>query len=70
MIEVSLIEMVLFAWGMVATGFALKYKAQEHMAKTILRALLDDEKARTNMIAGYEQFKREREKELQDEGNT
>ena len=70
MIEVSLIEMVLFAWGMIATGFALKYKAQEHMAKVILQTLLDDEKARTNMIAGYEQFKREREKELQDEGNT
>ena len=70
MIEVSLIEMVLFAWGMVATGFALKYKADERMAKTILRALLDDEKARTNMIAGYEQFKREREKELEDGGNA
>jgi hypothetical protein len=59
MMEVSNLEIVLFAWGMAATAYALKYKHEVDVAKYIIREIVTDEKVRTHIVGSYEKHKKE-----------
>jgi hypothetical protein len=60
MIEVSITEIVLFAWAVLATAYALKYKQQEMSAKMFIRALMEDDKLRNNLVADFKEHMEER----------
>jgi hypothetical protein len=53
MIEVSITEIVLFAWAVLATAYALKYKQQEQGAKMFIRALMEDDKMRDALVKDF-----------------
>lgn len=55
MIEVSITEIVLFAWAVLATAYALKYKQQEQGAKMFIRALMEDDKMRDTFVADFKE---------------
>jgi hypothetical protein len=59
MIEVSITEIVLFCWAVLATAYALKYKQQEMSAKIFIRALMEDEKLRNNLVADFKEHMEE-----------
>lgn len=55
MIEVSITEIALFCWAVIATGYAFKYKQQEISAKFFIKALLEDKDLRDNIVADFKQ---------------
>jgi hypothetical protein len=59
MIEVSITEIVLFCWAVLATASALKYKQQEMGAKMFIRALMEDEKLRDTLVADFKEHMEE-----------
>jgi beta-lactamase regulating signal transducer with metallopeptidase domain len=59
MIEVSITEIVLFCWAVLATAFALKYKQQERMSKLFVRALIEDEDLRDKIVSEVKQHMKE-----------
>lgn len=56
--EISIIEIVLFVWAAIATGAAFKYRDDELKARFFLKLLIEDEKARDQMVHTYEEFKK------------
>jgi len=59
MIEVSITEVVLFCWAVIATAYALKYRQQEQGAKMFIRALMEDDKLRNNLVADFKEHMEE-----------
>lgn len=55
MIEVSVTEIVLFAWAIIATGYAFKFKQDSQNGKRFVQALLEDDDLREKVIAGYKE---------------
>jgi len=55
MIEVSITEIVLFAWAIIATGYAYKFKQESQMGKRFVQALLEDEELRNRLITEYKE---------------
>lgn len=55
MIEVSITEIVLFAWAIIATGYACKFKQDSQMGRRLVQALLEDEGMRNRLIAEYKE---------------
>lgn len=56
MIELSIAEIALFVWAAIATGYALKYKHEAHMAEFVLRKIMEDEKVRNQLVGEWEKF--------------
>jgi hypothetical protein len=54
MIEVSLTDVLLFAWAAIATVYLFKYKEEALMHKYVIHKMLTDEKIRGELIASYE----------------
>ena len=59
MIEVSLIEIALFCWAVIATAYALKYRQQEQGAKMFIRALMEDDKMRDTLVKDFKEHMEE-----------
>jgi hypothetical protein len=59
MIEVSLIEIALFCWAVIATAYALKYRQQEQSAKMFIRALMEDKNLRDTLVADFKEHMEE-----------
>ena len=59
MIEVSVTEIALFCWAVLATAYALKYKQQEQGAKMFIRALMEDDKMRNALVADFKEHMEE-----------
>jgi hypothetical protein len=57
MIEVSITEIVLFAWAIIATGYAFKFKQDSQMGRRFVQALLEDEEMRDKLIAEYKEVR-------------
>lgn len=57
MIEFSIAEIGLFCWAVLATGYALKYKARAEGADLFVRVLIERKDLRDKLVAEYEQFK-------------
>lgn len=58
MIEVSIAEIALFAWAIIATGYALKYKDGKYRADVFIHNLLKNKELRDELVADYEQFQK------------
>jgi hypothetical protein len=56
--EITITEIMLFTWAIIATGFAFKFHEDESRARFFLKLLIEDEKARTQMVSAYEDFKK------------
>jgi len=59
MIEVSITEIVLFCWAVLATASALKYKQQERGAKMFIQAMMEDDKMRDALVADFKEHMKE-----------
>jgi hypothetical protein len=59
-LNITLIELALFTWAAVATGFAMMYKENDRMARAVILHILDNKDARDKMVAAHEQFMKER----------
>jgi hypothetical protein len=59
MIEVSITEIVLFCWAVLATAYALKYRQQEQGAKMFIRALMEDKNLRDTLVADFKEHMEE-----------
>jgi len=58
MIELSVTDVLLFAWAAIATVFAFKYKEEAHMSKYVIHKILSDKKLREEMTEGYEKVQK------------
>jgi hypothetical protein len=56
--EITYTEFVLLVWAIIATGFAFKFHEDESKARFFLKLLIEDEKARNQMVNTYEEFKK------------
>lgn len=54
MIEVSITEMVLFAWAIIATGLYFKTKHEEHMVRKLFMHMIENKEAREEMVRQFE----------------
>lgn len=59
MIEVSVTEIALFCWAVLATASALKYKQQERGAKLFIRAIMEDDKMRDALVKDFKEHMEE-----------
>jgi hypothetical protein len=60
MIEVSITEIALFTWAIIATGAALKYRHEKHVSVCIMQALLSDEEMRDKAVRSWREFETSR----------
>ena len=65
-LNITLTELMLFCWAMLATGAAIKFKDEAVAAKKVLIIFLLDEDARNQMVQAHDEF-RKRVKELRGE---
>jgi hypothetical protein len=54
MIEVSVSEIVLFAWASLATGLYLKARQEEFMVRKLFMLMVENKEARDEMVKQYE----------------
>jgi hypothetical protein len=59
MIEISLVDIMLFAWATGATTYAFKYKEEAHMHKYVIHKMLTDDKVRADLVDSFQQTFRE-----------
>jgi hypothetical protein len=59
MIEITLTEMVLFAWSILATAAAIKYKDEARAIKRMLVMFLENMEALDQLLKAHEQFVKE-----------
>jgi hypothetical protein len=59
MIEVSITEIVLFAWGFVMTALYFKTRHEEHMVRTVFMHFVENPEARAEMVKQFEKSKTE-----------
>jgi hypothetical protein len=56
MIEVTFIEVVLFAWAVLATAAAIKYKDEARAIKRMLVLFVENKEAREQLLKAHEEF--------------
>jgi hypothetical protein len=56
MIEVSMTEIVLFAWAVLATAIAFKYHHAHWVTVQMMREFLSDEKIRNRAVNSWREF--------------
>lgn len=59
MIEVSVTEIALFCWAVLATAYALKYRQQEQGAKMFIRAIMEDDEMRNAIVSEFKEHMEE-----------
>lgn len=59
MIEVSITEVVLFAWGFLMTALYFKVRHEEHMVRTVFMHFVENPKAREEMLRQFEKVRAE-----------
>ena len=58
MIEFSLIEIALFCWAVLATGYALRYRQEARASDLFVRVILERKDVRDKLVAEFEEFSR------------
>lgn len=53
MIEVTLIDVLLFTWAAIATAYAFKYKEEALMHKYVIHKMLTDEQINSDLVKSY-----------------
>jgi hypothetical protein len=56
MIEITFIEIVLFAWAVLATAAAFKYREQAQVGKRILQVFIENGDAREQILKAHDEF--------------
>ena len=56
MIEFSFVEIALFCWAVLATGYALRYKQEARAADLFVRVMLERKDVRDKLVAEFEEF--------------
>lgn len=59
MIEITFVEMVLFAWAVLATAAALKYKDDLRSIKRMMMAFVENKGVREQILKAHEEFMKE-----------
>jgi len=57
MIEVTITEIALFGWAMVATLYAFRFKTERDMAAHMMMKFIEDEGVRNQALKQYEEWK-------------
>jgi hypothetical protein len=57
MVEFSLIEIALFCWAVLATGYALRYKQEARASDLFVKVMLERKDVRDKLVAEYDEFK-------------
>jgi precorrin-2 methylase len=57
MIEVTMTEVLLFAWAIVATVYAFKFQEEKNIARMILHEFVTNDKAREHVVAEWQKHK-------------
>ena len=58
MIEITLTEMALIAWAVLATAAAFKYKDDARSAKRMLIVFIENKSAREQLLKAHDEFMR------------
>ena len=61
MIEVSVTEIALFGWAMVATLYAFRFRGEREIQRMMMRKLIEDEGTRNEVLKQYQEWKSTRE---------
>jgi len=56
MIEVTITEIVLFAWAILATGLAFKYHHANWHTVCMMKQILSDESIRNRAVKSWQEF--------------
>lgn len=56
MIEVSMTEILLFTWAIIATGIAVKYHHAHWEVRRMMQVFLSDEKLRDRAVNSWREF--------------
>ena len=57
MIEVSITEIALFAWAIIATGYALKNHHENQKSNVFIHALMNDDALRNEIVNKYKEVR-------------
>jgi hypothetical protein len=60
MIEITLTEMALFAWAVLATAAMFKYKDEARSLKRMMVMFIESKEAREQLVAAHAKFMEER----------
>ena len=60
MIEMTFTEVVLFAWAVLATAAAFKYRDETRMCKRMMVAFIERKDVREQVLAAHAEFMKER----------
>ena len=58
--EITITELMLFAWAIIATGYALKLKEEKNHLGFLMNKFLEDDDLRNDMVGKFKQFKESR----------
>jgi len=56
MIEVSMTEILLFTWAIIATGFAFKFHYSNWATTQMMREILSNENVRNSAVNSWREF--------------
>ena len=56
MIEFSFVEIALFCWAVLATGYALRYRQEARASDLVVRVMLERKDVRDKLVAEFEEF--------------
>ena len=59
MIEITFIEIVLFAWAVLATAAAFKYKGDVYSMRRMMQLFIENKSARDQLVKAHEEFMKE-----------
>ena len=58
MIEITLTEIVLFGWAMIATAAAIKLRQEADMSKHFIREIITNDVVREQVLSAYKEAHR------------
>lgn len=59
--EITITELVLFTWAIIATGFAFKYREEKGTINLLFNEILSNPDARDRMVTSYNKWKEARD---------
>jgi hypothetical protein len=59
MIEITFIEIVLFAWAVLATAAAFKFREEVRAMRRMMQLFVENKSARDQLVKAHEEFMKE-----------
>ena len=59
MIEITFIEIVLFAWAVLATAAAFKFREEVRAMRRLMQLFVENKGARDQLVKAHEEFMKE-----------